>query len=327
MRDKRFVLVISIAAFGCLLAALLSICVGAVWISPFDFFGGFDTAEWRIFRYARLPRTLACLMAGAGLSTSGAVIQGVLANRLASPGVIGVNAGAGLGVTLCCAFGAVSGWTVAGASFAGALAAVMTVAFAAQKTYASRSAVILGGVAVNSFLTAISEGIITLYPEIGAYTADFRTGGFSGVSDSRLIPASVMIIIALAAVFTLSNELDVLSMGEDMAQGLGLPVKKMRTVFLALAALLAGASVSFAGLLGFVGLIVPNMAKRLVGGESRRLLPLCAVGGAMFVTLCDCAAKSVFSPYEIPTGIVMSAIGAPFFIFLLFKLKGGHSRG
>lgn len=327
MKDKRFVLVISIAAVGCLLAALLSICVGAVWISPFDFFGGFDTAEWRIFRYARLPRTFACLMAGAGLSTSGAVIQGVLANRLASPGVIGVNAGAGLGVTLCCAFGAVSGWAVAGASFAGALTAVMTVAFAAQKTYASRSAVILGGVAVNSFLTAVSEGIITLYPEIGAYTADFRTGGFSGISDSRLIPASVMIIVALAAVFTLSNELDVLSMGEDMAQGLGLPVKKMRTVFLALAALLAGASVSFAGLLGFVGLIVPNMAKRLVGGENRRLLPVCAVGGAMFVTLCDCAAKSVFSPYEIPTGIVMSAIGAPFFIFLLFRLKGGHSRG
>lgn len=327
MKDKRFVLVISIAAVGCLLAALLSICVGAVWISPFDFFGGFDTAEWRIFRYARLPRTFACLMAGAGLSTSGAVIQGVLANRLASPGVIGVNAGAGLGVTLCCAFGAVSGWAIASASFAGALTAVMTVAFAAQKTYASRSAVILGGVAVNSFLTAVSEGIITLYPEIGAYTADFRTGGFSGISDSRLIPASVMIIVALAAVFTLSNELDVLSMGEDMAQGLGLPVKKMRTVFLALAALLAGASVSFAGLLGFVGLIVPNMAKRLVGGENRRLLPVCAIGGAMFVTLCDCAAKSVFSPYEIPTGIVMSAIGAPFFIFLLFKLKGGHSRG
>lgn len=327
MKDKRFVLVISVAAVGCLLAALLSICVGAVWISPFDFFGGFDTAEWRIFRYARLPRTFACLMAGAGLSTSGAIIQGVLANRLASPGVIGVNAGAGLGVTLCCAFGAASGWAIAGASFAGALAAVMTVAFAAQKTYASRSAVILGGVAVNSFLTAVSEGIITLYPEIGAYTADFRTGGFSGVSDSRLIPASVMIIVALAAVLTLSNELDVLSMGEDMAQGLGLPVRKMRTVFLALAALLAGASVSFAGLLGFVGLIVPNMAKRLVGGENRRLLPVCAVGGAMFVTLCDCAAKSVFSPYEIPTGIVMSAIGAPFFIFLLFKLKGGHSRG
>ena len=330
MKNKRFVLVISIAAVSCLFAAILSICVGAVRISPLDFFGGFDnfdSAEWRIFRYARLPRTIACLMAGAGLSVSGAIIQGVLANRLASPGVIGVNAGAGLGVTLCCALGAASGWAVAGASFIGAMAAVMAVAAAAQKTSASRSAVILGGVAVNSFLTAISEGIITLFPEIGAYTADFRTGGFSGVSDQRLLPASIMIIIALIAVFTLSNELDLLSMGEDTAQGLGLPVRKMRTVFLALAALLAGASVSFAGLLGFVGLIIPNMAKKLVGGESRRLLPLCAVGGAMFVTLCDCGARSLFAPYEIPTGIFLSAIGAPFFIFLLFKLKGGHSRG
>lgn len=325
--NKRFTLIVSIAAAGCIFAALLSLFAGAVWVSPFDLFSGEGTAQWRIFRYARLPRTFACLLAGAGLSTSGAIIQGVLANRLASPGIIGVNAGAGLGVTVCCALGAVSGWAVAGSAFLGALLAVLAVAIAAQKTYASRSAVILGGVAVNSFLTAISEAIITLYPEIGAYTADFRTGGFSGVTDSKLIPAAVMIIIALIITFTLSNELDILSMGEDTAQGLGLSVKKMRTVFLALAALLAGASVSFAGLLGFAGLIVPNMAKKLAGGENRRLLPVCAFGGAMFVTLCDCAARSLFSPYEIATGIVMSAIGAPFFIFLLFKSKGGHARG
>jgi len=101
----------------------------------------------------------------------------------------------------------------------------------------------------------------------------------------------------------------------------------MRTVFLALAALLAGASVSFAGLLGFVGLIIPNIARQLVGGESKRLLPVCAAGGAMFVTLCDCAARILFAPYEIPTGIVMSVIGAPFFIYLLFRHKGGHANG
>lgn len=327
MEKKRFALIIALTAAGLLAVLLLSICIGAVWLSPTEIFSGMNTADWRIFRYARLPRTAACALAGAGLSVSGAVIQGVLANRLASPGIIGVNAGAGLGVTICCAAGAVSGWAIAGSAFFGALFAVLTVAVAAQKTYASRSAVILGGVAVNSFLTAISEGIITLIPEVGMYTADFRTGGFSGVSDSRLIPAGIMIIIGMAVVLSLSNELDILSMGEDMAQGVGLSVKKMRTVFLALAAMLAGAAVSFAGLLGFVGLIVPNMAKRLVGSESRRLLPMCAVGGAMFVTLCDCVAKSIFAPYEIPTGIVMSAIGAPFFIFLLFKHKGGHSRG
>ncbi len=326
-KKKTYALVISITAAGCVFAALLSVCVGAVRISPLELFTGADPVHWRIFRYARLPRTAACLLAGAGLSTSGAIIQGVLANRLASPGIIGVNAGAGVGVTLCCAFGAVSGWAVSGSAFLGALVSVLAVALAAQKTYASRSAVILGGVAVNSFLTAVSVGIITLYPEIGVYTADFRTGGFSGVTDSKLIPAAVMIIIALLLAFTLSSELDILSMGEDTAQGLGLSVKKTRTLFLALAALLAGASVSFSGLLGFVGLIVPNMVKKLVGGESRKLLPVCSLGGAMFVTLCDCAARSLFSPYEIPTGIVMSAVGAPFFIFLLFRSKGGHSRG
>lgn len=320
---KKYGTVFLIVSAGCILAAVLSLCVGAVWLSPSELFGG-NTPEWRIFRYARLPRTAACLLAGAGLATAGAVIQGVLANRLASPGIIGVNAGAGLGVTVCCAFGAVYGWAVAGAAFLGALLAVLTVAFAAQKVSASRSAVILGGVAVNSFLTAVSEGIITLIPEVGAFTADFRTGGFSGVSSSRLLPAGIMIIVGLAAVFSLANELDLLSMGEETAQGLGLSAKKMRTVFLALAALLAGASVSFAGLLGFVGLVVPNIARKLVGGESRFLLPLSAVFGAMLVTLCDCAARTLFAPYEIPTGIVLSAIGAPFFIMLLLRHKGGH---
>lgn len=320
---KKYGTVFLIVSAGCILAAVLSLCVGAVWLSPAELFGG-NTPEWRIFRYARLPRTAACLLAGAGLATAGAVIQGVLANRLASPGIIGVNAGAGLGVTVCCAFGAVYGWAVAGAAFLGALLAVLTVAFAAQKVSASRSAVILGGVAVNSFLTAVSEGIITLFPEVGAFTADFRTGGFSGVSSSRLLPAGIMIIVGLAAVFSLANELDLLSMGEETAQGLGLSAKKMRTVFLALAALLAGASVSFAGLLGFVGLVVPNIARKLVGGESRFLLPLSAVFGAMLVTLCDCAARTLFAPYEIPTGIVLSAIGAPFFIMLLLRHKGGH---
>lgn len=329
-KNKYKMVMITVTA-GCCLAVLMSLCLGAAWLSPKELynavFGGISTPEGRIFYYARLPRTIACLLAGAGLATSGAVIQGVLANSLASPGIIGVNAGAGLGVTICCALGAIYGWAIAGSAFAGAFFAVLTVAAAAQKTRASRSAVILGGVAVNSLLTAISEGITTLFPEVGLLTSDFRTGGFSGVAVSRLWPAGIMILVALVVVFHLSNELDLLSMGEETAQGLGLSVRKMRTVFLVLAALLAGASVSFAGLLGFVGLIIPNIARQIVGGESRKMLPLCALGGAMFVTLCDCASRVLFAPYEVPAGIIMSVIGAPFFIFLLFKRKGGHSRG
>ncbi|MBD5139773.1 MAG: iron ABC transporter permease [Ruminococcus sp.] len=324
---KKFPLVFAVTAAGCIVAAVLSLCLGAARLSWSEVFSSPETVSGRIFFLVRLPRTAACLLAGAGLAVSGALIQGVLANSLASPGIIGVNAGAGLGVTLCCALGAISGWAVAGSAFAGALAAVLTVAVAARKTAASRSAVILGGVAVNSFLAAISEAITTLFPDTASLSADFRTGGFSGVSPARLVPAGIAIIAALAVSFSLSNELDLLAMGEDTAQGLGLPVKKVRTLFLVLAALLAGASVSFAGLLGFVGLIIPNMARRIVGGESKRILPICAVGGAAFVTLCDCIARVMFAPFEIPAGIVMSAVGAPFFIFLLFRRKGGHSRG
>ena len=278
----------------------------------------------RIFWFARLPRTLATVLAGAALAVSGAVIQSVLTNKLASPGIIGVNAGAGLAVTICCAVGAVSGWAIAGAAFSGALLAVLLVTLTARKIGASRTTVILGGVAINSFLNSASEAITTLVPEAGVQSADFRVGGFSSVAYTRLIPAGVLIVVGLLVIFTLCNELDVMSLGEDTAQGLGLSVKKMRTIFLGIAALLAGATVSFAGLLGFVGLIVPHLGRRIAGSESRHLLPFCAVFGAGFVTICDLIARTLFAPYEIAVGILMSFIGGPFFIFLLLNKKGGR---
>lgn len=320
------------AGVMCVTAALCSICMGTANLTLEEMWNALrNGAEnsgmtGNIFWYIRLPRTAACLLAGAGLAVSGTVIQGVLANKLASPGIIGVNAGAGLAVTICCACGAISGWMIAGASFVGALLAVFLVSFTAQKINASRTTVILGGVAVNSFLNAASEAITTLIPEVGVMSADFRVGGFSAVSHIRLVPAGILILTSLSLVFSLHNELDLMNLGEEMAQGLGLSVKRMRTIFLVLAALLAGASVSFAGLLGFVGLIVPHIVRRLVGGENKKLLPLCALGGATFVTVCDMIARMAFAPYEIPVGVLMSFIGGPFFIWLLLKRKGGHAR-
>lgn len=303
-----------ISGILCALAAVLSLCLGAA-----------GTITPTIFYLVRLPRTIACLLSGAALAVSGCVIQGVLSNSLASPNIIGVNAGAGLAVTVCCAVGAVSGWAIAGASFLGALAAVFLVAFAAQRTGASRTTVILSGVAVNSFLNAVSDAITNLNPDTGVMASDFKVGGFSSVAHTRLLPAGIAIVVGLIAVFSLANELDVMSLGEETAQGLGLSVKRMRTVFLALAALLAGASVSFAGLLGFVGLIVPHAVRRLVGTESRKLLPLSAILGAAFVTFCDLAARLAFRPYELPVGILMSLLGGPFFLWLLYRKKGGRS--
>lgn len=330
MKKRNVKLLFATAAALCVLAALLSFCLGAARLTLADLWAAVQegpvTSHGRIFWYARFPRTIACLLAGAALAVAGAVIQGVLTNKLASPGVIGVNAGAGLAVTVCCAFGAVSGWAIAGAAFGGAILAVLLVALTAQKIGASRTTVILGGVAVNSCLNAVSEAISILVPEAGMQAADFRVGGFSAVSYTRLIPAAILILLGLLAILTLCNELDVISLGEDTAQGLGMSVKKMRTLFLALAALLAGATVSFAGLLSFVGLIVPHIVRKFVGSESGKLIPLCAMAGASLVTLCDLAARTLFQPFEIPVGIIMSVVGGPFFLFLLLRRKGGHAR-
>ena len=312
----------------CLTAAVFSLLLGAVRLSPAHLWkalleGPGNTAGY-IFWYARLPRTAACLLSGAALAVSGAVIQAVLSNKLASPGIIGVNAGAGLAVTACCALGLLSGWVVALSAFGGAMVSVLLVMFTAEKTGASRTTVILGGVAVNSFLNALSEALTTLVPDAGVLSGDFRVGGFSSVVPVRLLPAGILICGALLVILTLHNELDVLALGEETALSLGMSVKKTRTLFLILSAMLAGASVSFAGLLGFVGLIVPHAVRSLVGSESRNLLPLCAVGGAGFVTACDLVSRLLFIPYELPVGILMSVLGGPFFLGLLLKRKGGH---
>ncbi|MBO7251759.1 MAG: iron ABC transporter permease [Oscillospiraceae bacterium] len=321
----------SFAAAFCILSTVLSLCLGAARLDPAQLWqallqGPGDTAGF-ILWYVRLPRTAACLLSGCALAVSGAVIQNVLHNKLASPSIIGVNSGAGLGVTLACAAGAVSGWTVSGAAFLGALVTVGAIVTLSNRVGASRTTVILCGVAVNAFLNALSEGITTVIPEVGMITGDFRVGGFSAVSYLRLIPAGLGIGSGLIGLLLLHNQLDVLSLGEETAHGLGLKVHHMRGIFLALAALLAGCAVSFSGLLGFVGLIIPHAARKFAGSDSSTLLPMCALCGAGFVTFCDVLARLVFSPYELPVGILLAVVGGPFFLGLLLKGKGGRRYG
>lgn len=321
---KKFLL--SLAALVC--ACFLSLCLGAARISPAQLWqaltaGPHSTAGY-IFWYVRLPRTVGCILAGSALAVSGAVIQRVLHNSLASPSIIGVNAGAGLAVTVCCALGLLSGWSIAVAAFLGALAAVLLILLAAEKAGASRTTLILGGVAVNAFLNALSEAVSVLIPEAGMMAGDFRVGGFSAVSWPRLIPAGALILLALVLIFSFHNTLDVLSLGDETAQSLGMRVRPMRRLLLLMAAMLAGAAVSFGGLLGFVGLIIPHAVRKLTGGESRFHLPMCAILGGAFVTACDLTARMAFAPYELPVGIVLSVLGGPFFLLLLWKRKGGR---
>lgn len=325
MNKKKWFLIV-IVLF--LLSIILSLCLGSVNIGISELLlaitGNSNSFANNILWYVRIPRTIACLLAGAGLSVAGLIIQNVLSNKLASPSIIGVNAGAGLAVTICCALGYFTGMIVTVSAFVAAMITVLMIVVISKKMNASRTTVILIGVALNSFLNAISDTIVTLIPEIAIMSSDFRLGGFASVTMQQIYPAAILIIIALLILFTLCNELDLMNMGEELAHGLGLSVPKMRTIFLILAAILAGASVSFSGLLGFVGLIVPHVSRKIIGGESRYLLPFCAIAGSSFVTLCDLVSRLLFRPYEIPVGIIMSFIGGPFFVILLLKNKGGR---
>lgn len=312
-----------------LASACLSLMLGPVSLSPVEVVSALFKADAvttadRIALYARLPRTCGCIVAGAALAVSGAIIQGVLSNPLAAPNVIGVNSGAGLAAAICCAFFPGAYALVPFAAFLGALLSVLLVLLIAERTGASKITLVLGGVAISSVLSAGVDAVVTFVPDALVGYSDFRIGSLSGLTMSKLSPAAWVVLAALALAFSLTHELDLLMLGRDTARSLGLRAGKMRILLLAVAAALAGAAVSFAGLLGFIGLIVPHIMRRLVGDESRLLLPGCAMGGAVMLLLCDLLSRMLFQPYELPVGIALSFIGGPFFVWLLLRQRKGR---
>lgn len=322
IQNNKYLRIYAVLAALVLAVSLLNLCLGAEKVPPAEVLraltgGGSGTTAFRIVRYVRLPRLCACLLAGGALAASGAIIQGVLSNALAAPSTIGVNAGAGLTVALCCAIAPTAVKLVPLAAMAGAFLGVMTVLLIARRTGASKITLVLAGVAVSSIFSAGIDAVVTFVPEALNGYSDFRIGGFSGVSMARLLPALWPALLSFALSLSLHNEMDVLLLGREQAQSLGLPAERLRIVLLGLAAVLAGSAVSVGGLVGFVGLIVPHIMRRLVGEESGPLLVSSVLGGAALLGGCDLLGRMLFAPYEIPVGIVMALAGGPFFIWLL----------
>lgn len=321
-------LVFAALAAAALLAVAASLCFGSSGLSAADtlraLFGQGEASAVAIARYVRAPRTLAAVLCGAGLAVGGAVIQGVLGNPLAGPNIIGVNAGAGFFAILVSAAAPEVYGLVPLAAFVGALAACFLVYGLARRTGASRITLVLAGVAVSSMLSAGIDAVATLAPDAAVGANSFLVGGLSGVTLQRLVLPGALIAAGLLAAFALHTELDILSLGDDVARSVGLAAAPVRCLLLGAAAVLCGASVSFAGLVGFVGLIVPHAARFLVGGESRVLLPASALLGAALVAGCDTLARVLFAPFELPVGILLSLLGGPFFLWLLFRQRGGR---
>lgn len=329
-RPKQITVLLLLALLT-LVTTVLSLGLGAVPISPLNVLralmgSGEDTIQQRIVLYVYLPRTCGGLLAGMALAVSGAVIQSVLANPLAAPNIIGVNAGAGLMTALCCAIAPKALALTPIAAFLGALAGVMLVLFIAERTGAARITLVLAGAAVSSMFGAGVDAVLTFFPDSLNGYSDFRIGGLSNLSMARIVPAFWVVLAAFLMLLSLCGEMDVLALGLETAQSLGLSARPLRLLLLTLAAALAGAAVSFAGLLGFVGLLVPHIVRRLVGEESFPLLLGCALGGAAMLTGCDLLARLLFAPYVLPVGIVLSLLGGPFFIWLLLRQRGGRTH-
>ncbi|MCI8514444.1 MAG: iron ABC transporter permease [Lachnospiraceae bacterium] len=322
--------------FGLSVLLAVSICLGlAAGSSVLDLpavvlellEGSASSPGARILLHVRLPRVCAALLAGAALAVSGVLIQAVLSNPLASPNVIGVNGGAGFFTFLTMAlFPANREWLAAGA-FLGALCAAMLIYAVASGAGAGKLTIILAGMAVGSIFTAGMNAIKTFFPDTLYNGSSFLIGGFSGVAGQDLTPAWMGITAGILAACLYSRRTDVLCLGEETAFSLGLPVKQTRFFLILIACILAGSAVSFSGLISFVGLLVPHIARRLSGTAHRVLIPASALLGASFVTLCDLASRVLFAPYEIPVGILLSLVGGPFFLFLIVKQRNRRGGG
>lgn len=278
----------------------------------------------------RLPRVLLAALAGAALAAAGAVFQAVLRNPLAEPYILGVSGGAALGAIVAAAgtMGALAGG-IGGRPLGAFAGSLLTIAFlfraAALRGRASSYSLILVGVVINSFFSALILFLVTV--------ADFTR--FQGVlfwlaGSLSSPPAGVLLLLAgvlaagLLVLLPLAPSLNLLSQGEETAALLGLDVERVRVLAITVASLLTAAVVSFSGLIGFVGLMVPHITRLVLGPDHRLLVPAAALVGATFLVAADALARSLFAPTEIPVGIVTALCGGPFFLWL-YRAQGGTS--
>jgi len=276
-----------------------------------------DTAHAQILWNIRLPRTIVAALVGINLSLSGAILQAILRNPLADPHIIGISSGAGLaGIFIMLVLPGAALLITPGA-FVGAMIAAALIYILAWKDGIRPTRIILAGVAVSAFLGAGISAMMILYSDRVQGALMWMVGGLSARTwphVDMLLPYTIGAgLLTLCA----AQRLNILQLGDDMARGIGLAVERTRILLTALAALLAASAVSVVGLLGFVGLIVPHAARLMIGSDYRFLLPVAALLGVTTLTLSDTVARLLFSPMELPVGIIMAALGAPFFLYLL----------
>lgn len=314
-----------------ILVALFSLVVGTADISIQQALGLFadtgdpqDPARLIIVRI-RFPRILLAGLVGFALSLGGVVFQALLRNPLADPFILGVSSGSALGAVLGIVFGFSFGAGIPMMSFAGALVTIgLLLLFGSRKMGLESSTILLTGVIINAFFTAIIMFFISIIADARLHSMLFWLYG--DLSQSRYTHLALIAPVLLAAavvLYSFSRHLNLITVGEETAMQLGVQVETAKRVCFLVVSVMIGVVVAFSGLIGFIGLIVPHLARMSFGADHRMLIPVASLGGAVFLIAADTLARVIISPSELPVGVITAFMGAPFFIYLL-RVKGSR---
>lgn len=336
---SRYRLVMAVLVAALVAAVITAAVVGAAGLSVGEalralmglFTSGVDARgaypEWapRLLLDLRLPRIVLALVAGAALSTAGASFQGIFRNHLAEPYLLGVSAGAALGATIAIVwkpFGSGLFSVPALAFVGGTLAAFIVYRLATFSGRTGTASLLLSGVAVGSTLTAVTSFLMVATERDLHTVVVWLMGGITTATWTKVFITLPVVAFGFVYMLLMSRRMNLLLMGEDRARELGVDSQRTRRNLMFVASLTTAAAVAFTGLIGFVGLMVPHIMRLLVGPDHRRLLPATAVFGALLLLLADTVARTALAPAEIPVGIITSATGGPFFLYLLRRRKG-----
>lgn len=323
-RTKLLVAGLILGIFVLWLSLIASISWGAANIPFQDIYQAFTSFDGSsnhlIIRIVRLPRSLIAILVGAALAVAGAIMQGLTRNPLASPGILGVNAGAAFAVVVgTFLLGNVDLNVYAWFAFSGAALSAVTVYFLGSLGRGGLTPfnLTITGAALTAFISAITSGILILSQRTLEEIRFWLAGSVAGRDLNLVLQVLPYICIGLVLALALSKQITLLSLGEDTARSLGQSTGLIKVLAAISVVLLAGSSVAIAGPIGFVGLVVPHLVRFLVGVDYQWILPYSAIIGAILVVIADICARLVVQPSELPVGLMMPLIGAPFFIYLI----------
>ena len=301
--------------------ALTSMKLGSLEISYIELikgiFTGSNEGNMSIIRELRFPRIIIAILVGGNLAICGVLLQVVVKNPLADPGITGISAGASLvAVLIMVLFPKLNNFKSLLAFGGGLISACLVFSIAYDKGF-SPLRIILAGVAMNAMLSAMSSILTTINSTGVSSVTNWLNGSLATVTWSDVKLLFIYSIIGILISFTLSQTCNLMSLGDKSAKSLGVDVNKQRILISAVAVFLASISTGVAGIISFVGLIVPHIGRFIIGSDHKYLIPFSFSMGAILLLIADTAGRCLFIPYEIPVGLVMSVIGGPFFIFLL----------